>query len=80
MGNLFCHVEVVSSVGVIDVVLAAVFPLGAARETACSIVVLTGLATTSVLVVPVQTLQLPIMVLAAPLCGKINKYLGSFFM
>ena len=73
MGNLFCHVEVVSSVGVIGVVLAAVFPLGATRETACSIIVLTGLATASVLVVPVQTLQLPIMELAAPLCGKINK-------
>ena len=61
-------------------VLAAVFPLGAARETACSIVVLTGLATASVLVVPPQTLQLPIMELAASLCGTINKCLGSFFL
>ena len=73
MGNLLCHVEVVSSVGIIGVVLAAVLPLGTARETACSIVVLTGLVTAGVLVVPVHTLQLPIMELAAPLCGTINK-------
>ena len=50
-------------------VLAAVLPLGAAGETVGSIIVLTGLATAGVLVVPAHTLQLTTVELTASLCG-----------
>ena len=47
------HVEVVGSIGVLGVVLAAMLPLGATREAASRVPVPARLATASVLVGPV---------------------------
>jgi len=65
--NLLCHVEVVGSIGVLGVVFAAMFPLGAAREAASRVIVPAGFVTAGVLVVK-GTLEPATMEFADTLC------------